>query len=297
MRRRQMLLSAVSGTIGAIPLEHALWIDHNRLPDRWDPEVRIYFGHETCPFRLPTPRQAGEAAGVFREHGLQVSLVTPPALANEGLKIALAVIEAMRRNLDELEVVCNDWGVMEYTARNGLGTPVIGRLLAAQAADPRIVRMLCPIVEGQPSLFVTHSDGTRCRLLRRAPSREMAAHFRSCWLDRPEILSYLSKYGIRRVELSNVAQGIELSRCADWSYTLHMPEVLVSVFRQCPGKGEDFNRLRRCGEQTCSGDEIPWHLDGLPADLFRRDNALYYRCYERPGNLATLPVDRIVGRA
>jgi len=234
---------------------------------------------------------------VFREQGLPVTLVTPPALANEGLKSALAVIEAMRRALDTLEVVCNDWGVMEYTARNGLGTPVIGRLLAAQAADPRIARMLCPIVDGQPPLFVTHSDGTRCRLLRRAPSREMASHLRSCWLDRPEILSYLSKYGIRRVELSNTAQGIELSRIADWSYSLHVPEVLVSVFRQCPGKGENFNRLRRCGEQTCKGDEKPWHLASLPADLFRRDNALYYRCRKLPANLAALPVDRIVGRA
>jgi hypothetical protein len=110
-------------------------------------------------------------------------------------------------------------------------------------------------------------------------------------LDRPEIIGWLMGKGVRRLELNNVPQGLELQGYPGWSFSLHLPEVLLSVMRPCPGEGEDFRSKAVCPRGD--GAPVSWDCHQLPASLIRRDNGLYYQNAIEPPNMSNT-VDRIV---
>jgi hypothetical protein len=193
-------------------------------------------------------------------------------------------------------VVCSDWGLLHELGRYPGATIVLGRLLTAQVTDPRMLRILEHPHPGRALRQIAHVDGTRCALKARRASSGLQRHYRSCWVDKPQAIALLAQHGISRCELSNAAQGLELA-FPGVRYTLHIPEVLVTVMRFCPGQGEDFNQKPRrcpCAGHPASGQAVPWFHATLPVELFRRDNALYYNWPAHPANLHGLPVDRIV---
>ena len=245
--------------------------------------------------RRPSPPRACELAKRCRDRGIPVTLVTP-FLTNCGFRTTLELITRLLAVVETLEVVCSDWGLLYYLASRKLGTPVIGRLLAAQATDPRIMRM----VDGRSAVerprVIRHLDGTACQLRRRCPSTSLTRHYRGCWLDKPRVLSFLSSLGIGRCELNNPGQGIELASSPCWCYSLHVPDVIVSVLQQCPGPEEDFLHTTCCNTNSCMQAAVRWQCDGYPSDLFRRGNAIFYRWPHLPLNLTALPIDRIVHR-
>jgi hypothetical protein len=272
-------------------LEQAVWVDC-RAPMAADLAAsRVYFGHETCERLLPA---AGAIAGWAKsalDRGVALTLVTP-WLTNAGLDRARRLIECLLAIDGRLEVVCSDWGLLDVLAGEQAATPVVGRLLAARPADPRLMRMFA----GGRERTLTHLDGTECRLKYQPPSAGLARHYRGCWLDRPELISWFLSRGVRRAEIDNTGQGIELVRHPGWWWSLHAPEVLVAVMRQCPGAGEDFNAQAACPSTRCVAPVVPWSVPGYPVALQRRQNALYYQWPHLPANLEGLPIDRIVRR-
>lgn len=230
------------------------------------------------------------ARRVVNHADIKISLVTP-FLTPKGLNKVRVLIDGMLERLGELEVVCSDWGLLYDLRRHQLATPVVGRLLVAQITDPRIIRMTESGFSAAPEKQIRHMDGTPCILKTKTLSSLLQRHYRSCWTDKPDAIAFLSHLGIDRCELSNAAQGIELT-FPGLCYTLHVPEVLVTVMRNCPGDGENFNTKSHC---PCKADKaVRWSNKNLPFDLFRRDNALYYNWAAYPDNLDSLPVDRIV---
>lgn len=276
-------------------IEKARWYDW-RLQDRNLPEVgRLYYGHETCEHLLPSRQTALDfAERVVRHADIKISLVTP-FLTPKGLNKVLALIDGLLEQLGVLEVVCSDWGLLHYLRRHQHATPVLGRLLVAQITDPRIIRITDNRLAAIPEKQIRHMDGTRCILKSKNPTRPLQSHYRSCWTDKPEAIAFLSHLGIDRCELSNAAQGIELT-FPGLCYTLHVPEVLATVMRICPGDGENFNIKPHCPciGLPSAGKAVRWSHATLPFDLFRRDNALYYNNATEPDNLKFLPVNRIV---
>ncbi len=174
-------------------MEQAHWIDWQQETCDTMQAGRFYFGHETCRQLLPSPPRACELAKRCRDRGIPVTLVTP-FLTNCGFRTTLELITRLLAVVETLEVVCSDWGLLYYLASQKLGTPVIGRLLAAQATDPRIMRML----DGQSAVerprVIRHLDGTACQLRRRCPSASLTGHYRGCWLDKPHVLSFRRPY-------------------------------------------------------------------------------------------------------
>lgn len=277
-------------------MDYAIWCDWRRPPEGFQQPVdRIYFGHETCEHLLPSPSEAI----AFLDHlavdpATNITLVTP-FLSPNGLQRALDLIHSLTGRLARLEVVCSDWGLLYALHCHCQVTVVMGRLLTAQVTDPRLVRLVtgcCPV---PPPKTIHHMDGTICVLKSRPPTARLRTHYQGCWVDKANAVALLSRYGIQRCELSNTAQGIALA-FSDLRYTLHLPYVLVSVMRTCPGENEDFNVRAQCpcDPQTAGTRAIPWSHPTLPFELLRRDNALYYKWPELPDNLDTLPVDRIV---
>ncbi len=276
-------------------IEQARWYDWRRDGQDLPEAGRIYYGHETCERLLPSrPKAMDFANRVASRPGTKISLVTP-FLTPKGLSRALALVRDLLDRLGELEVVCSDWGLLHCLGRHGLATPVLGRLLTAQITDPRIIRIMDPRHAVQPEKTIRHMDGTICILRSEPASAALQSHYRSCWVDKPEAIALLSRCGIGRCELSNAAQGIELD-FAGLRYTLHVPDVLVTVMRLCPGDGEDFNKSPQCPcpDVPPGSGAVKWSHPTLAFDLFRRDNALYYQRTAYPDNLHTLPVDRIV---
>ena len=195
-----------------------------------------------------------------------------------------------------LEVVCSDWGLLHVLTEHKLTTPVIGRVLTARPSDPRLLRMLnCKGHSGKIRTLI-HLDGRRCRLRFQPPTEAQALQYRSCWIDKPAVISWLMARGICRAEVDNTGQGIELATVPGWSYSLHVPEVLVAVMRSCPGAGEDFAAGPACPSARCAQSPVAWSIAGFPAVLWRHQNALYYNWTRPPHELDSLPVDRIVRR-
>jgi hypothetical protein len=274
-------------------MEHAYWIDWRKDIGAVVSGSRVYLGHETCQHLMPTFRQANKLANILKDHDIKVTLVTP-FLTNDGLTGVCRLIDHLLGMFCEMEVVCSDWGLVHYLCSHKLCIPVIGRLLSAQPADPRIIRILENQTERAVPREAINLDGRVCTVFRRQPSPALSRHYQGCWLDKADLIAFFTGLGLHRCEISNVAQGIELTPVPQWSYSLHTPEVLVAVMRECPGDGEDFNYPKSCSPGRCSGSEISWRSSVVPVDLFRRDNALYYRWANLPDRIDSIPIDRMV---
>lgn len=287
-------------------METACWCNWREESEPMPRAERLYFGHETCEQRLPSVSRAAELCRRAADRGTAVTLVLP-CLTERGMAAALGLVEHLAPLVPSLEVVASDWGLLRELSLQKLATPAVGRLLTAQHTDPRIVRVVGP----RPGVPVdravhprearataprqaVHLDGTLCDVEWRSPSPALVDHYRSCWIDRPDVLALLQDWRIRRCELSNTPQGIAFSRVPGWSCSLHVPEVLVTVMRRCPGPGENLDGPAPCATCTADREEVPWSCDTLPVPFFRRDNALYYRWDRWPRGLADLPIDRLV---
>jgi hypothetical protein len=271
----------------------AYWVDWRSGLPEFATGARLYFGHATCAVRLPAPPEAAEFARRACDAGCGVTFVTP-FLTERQIGVVLDAVEALSTLACGLEVVCSDWGLL-HRLRDVPGCrPALGHLLAMPPADPRLSRVFAPPETGDGARTATHVDGTVCRVEWKAPSSELARHYRGCWVDKPSAQACLVAWNVHRCELANLPQGIRLDHSEGMAYSLHVPDVPVTVLRRCPGPDEDVTRPRTCGANACAGSQSEWTLKNPPLTLRRRDNALYYRNASLPENLADLPVDRLV---
>jgi hypothetical protein len=204
-----------------------------------------------------------------RDRQIALTLVFP-FLTDIGLESALRTIERAHKDIDALEVVCSDFGLLHELAKSKIAEPVIGRQLVAQARDPRLVR-LTSALDATPSTprTVEHLNGTRCRLLRTQPTSARIAHLRSTWLAEPHARSFMQSLGVCRGELDPVWHGIAIDAVDGWSWSIHWPEVLLATKRctlsdcnrACP---QIQTRLAR-GLPACSERDNAWYVDcGTP---------------------------------
>jgi hypothetical protein len=280
-----------------VGVKRAIWLDWRSFVfPKLAPDTHIYVGHETCEHLLPTPTQAFRFLnGIDHDQGRGLTLVTP-FLTQDGLGRARTLIKKLLCYSEKLEIVCNDWGLLWDLLSEGVGRVAVGRILAGQSLDPRIDGMLDRASRkagGDSSArMVHHMDGTRCLLQYRAPSAELAEHFRSVSIDREGLGEFLAARGIARCEVSYPKQGLR-TYGRQWAYTLHRPWVPLTVMRcptSSPSAGE---KARHC--PCIPGEEI-WRAPGFPLPLVRRDNVLGYRELSLPPEaaLTSLGIDRIV---
>ena len=278
-------------------VERAIWLDwrHAEVPDL-APDARIYLGHETCEHLLPTLGQTLRfLKRVDHDRGRALALVTP-FLTDAGLSAARSLIAELLAQWGELEIVCNDWGLLWDLACERVGRLAVGRLLAGQSLDPRIDGMLTGLPAkpgpGSPGTMVRHMDGTGCLLRHRAPSADLATHFRAVSVDREGLGAFLATHGIGRCEISYPRQGLCTSG-QQWAYTLHRPWIPLSVLRcQTPSPRAGVGN-RQC---PCSPSEEILRSPDFPVSLVQRDNVLGY-CEHASlpdAALAALGIDRIV---
>jgi hypothetical protein len=258
-------------------MESAHWIesDARGLPVGND---RVYIGHETCFWRSPAVQDIERVAKMLRDAGRPMTLVTP-FLTEAAFGATRRTIEAAAEVRGRIEVVCNDWGLLHWLAEQRIAEPVVGRWLGGQATDPRLAAMDQPERHVSHERTVLHADGTRVALRYRRPSSPLMEHLRRCAVDTPEVLVLLREMGVRRLEISNVLQGVHLALAPGWSASLYLPDVPVAVSRR-----------------DLPGDSSRWLHPSFPAELEQRDNVVGYNNGELPRGLPSQQIDRVVWR-
>jgi len=239
---------------------------------------RVYWGHEICVDRILSVPEFDELPRRLLDAGKKLTLVTP-TLAEEEMSRICKLVDTLSDSLDRFEVVCNDWGLFHWLTDRQSVEPTIGRFLVGQATDPRLAALDLPDWQLPHERAVSHADGTQVELRYRRPTQALVTHLQKCGIDIPEVLSFLRHLGTRRLEVSNVLQGIQLKLAPGWRASLHIPEVPVAVARD-----------------EWSDDGTQWLHPTFPVDLHQRDNTVFYCNSDKPSDLLSLRVDRLVYR-
>ena len=258
-------------------MEIAYWAegDSGRLPDN---AGRVYWGHETCVERLLSAFDVDDFSIRLRDTDTRLTFVTP-SLTDKEMSQVCRLVDTFSSSLGCFEVVCNDWGLLHWLTDRQSVEPTIGRFLVGQATDPRLAAFDMPDRQLPHERTVSHADGTLVALRYRRPPKSLMTHLRECAIDIPEVLSFLSRFGARRLEVSNVLQGIRLKLARGWRASLHLPEVPVAVARD-----------------AWSDEGNQWLHPTFPVRLHQRDNAVFFCNNGKQEDLPAQGIDRLVYR-
>ena len=234
---------------------------------------RVYFGDEFCERLLPGKDDLEEVMEHVTSRGLLFTFVTPYVT-----EAGLEKVERLTCLLpDETEVVFNDWGVFRVLkSRFPNLVPVLGRLLTKIKRGPRIAGFLDRLPE------------------------KTVEHFRKTNLDVPIYNRFLQGNNIRRAELDNPLQGLDLSGVpGSLSLSLYVPFAYVTTTRFCLVANCDVPEKKGfIGVFPCHKEcrKYTFYLDNavMTTHLIRRGNTIFYKNTNVPEELKDSHIDRIV---
>jgi len=246
-------------------------VDVRRMAEITADCKRVYFGHETCEKLLPAFDEVQDLLEMTAKRQLKLSFVTP-FLTERGMDKVILFLEKLKTmKLNSFEIVSSDWGLIHYVINNKAGTPVVGRFLAGQQVDFRLMEQ---VHESKEQIVCL--DGCYHQLAQRKMPPALVEHISSATLLKNKTLEMLRRAGVVRFELSNVIQPIVLPDFPSCRYSLHLPFVPLAIFRTCP-ESADFNKPRKdCSAYNCNHNRQRWQYDAKKRDLYCIDNALYY---------------------
>lgn len=257
--------------------ERALYVAAASELDSRPPGVeRVYFGHEFCERLLPRPASVAKLARAAERAGLGFTLLTP-YVTERGLGRLRRIFAALAGASGASEVVFNDWGTLRVLRSDFPGlVPVLGRLLVKMKRGPRLAE-----------LATRFNPAT-------------ADYFRTCSLDVPLYREFLGERGVRRVELDNVLQGIDLDlRGTGLSASLYVPWGYIATTRLCLAASCDRHGMEdEVGILPCRKEcrRFTFELDqlGTSVSQVRKGNTVFFRNDAVPEDAAARGIDRIV---
>jgi hypothetical protein len=227
---------------------------------------RIYFGHETCPWRFPSEKDVAEARGVAEGEGLGFTLVTPP-IHQAHLDGFLQRLARFRPSLGD-EIVFNDLGLLFAAASSGhAAAPVMGRLLLPLPNDP------------QMAAAARANPGTSAIGLAADPSIPKA----------------LLTLGVVRRDLDSPWAAVAAPEGHPVPFSLHRPWGVLTVTRLCPWARtmSGWGNLTGCAA-PCRGHHLRLAGDEEPErEAVIAGNAWYALLPEPSAPLPSI-VDRLV---
>jgi hypothetical protein len=258
-------------------LEHALYAtcieDLKHFNGKY---ARIYFGNEFCQRLVPSERELGRALAFARGKNLDFTLLTP-YVTNQGIERLSPLLNLLEDEGKSCEVVFNDWGVLEIINREFTSLqPVMGRLLNKMKRGPRLMHFMNMIPQ------------------------DNVDYFRTCSLEVPAYQKFLATQRVRRAEIDNVLQGIDLKmNGSGMNLSLHVPYAYVTTTRLCLScRGEDPDQADRialvpCG-QECRKYTFTLTHPVLGVLLVRKGNTMFFRNEKIPQGIESQGFDRIV---
>ena len=211
-------------------METAFWISWQDIGNRDLPEGRIYLGDEACEKRLPPAADMEDHIRSLVSSGHPVTLVTP-WISESGLRGMDDLLTRLAKPPVPIELVVNDWGVLQSIKPYKYLTPVIGRLLCGQSSDPRLADGENEDYQKRFEKTIYDRHGTPGRLKYHPPSQLFTCHIQSPAIIHPHVLAYLAGLNISRIEVSHLRQGLHLELPKGWQASLVTPQVLVSLKR------------------------------------------------------------------
>ncbi len=225
---------------------------------------RMYLGSETCEWLLPNLQEVEQALQI----GNRVSLLTPP-VTSLGLNKIRRILEHLRDDQPTLEIVANDFGVLEILKNFDTFTPVLGRILTKNFIE---------IIDGN-TLGVTTSKA----------------------------LDFLHRdYRVSRLELTSYPKKLAFpppDSLKKFSLSMVYPLQNLTTSRQCVFRFHNVSPLKRVDQVGCSrrclGRAFRIRFPNMvKEDLFLKGNTLYSETGKMPysaAELKRLGVDRLVG--
>lgn len=207
---------------------------------------------------------------------MRFTFVTP-YVTNKGLKRLENLFSFIQRENPRSEVVFNDYGVLRVLLKrfNDL-TPVLGRLLNRMKRGPRLMNLINVLPE------------------------TTVKYFRSSSIEIQAFRNFLLKNGIKRIELDNLLQGIDLNLTKFGIHaSLYVPYAYVTTTRAClaidcdvHGK-EDVIGIFPC-KRECQNYTFYLRNRIMPVILIRKGNTIFFKNEAIPNDLERIGVDRIV---
>ena len=237
---------------------------------------RLYFGNEFCQHLIPPANDLAQALDFASEHSLAFTLVTP-YVTDEGLRMLEPHLREVENRKPGSEVVFNDWGTFQVLTEGHPNLePVMGRLLHKMKRGPRFMNLTDILPESTVN------------------------YFRSCSLDVPLYRRFLLAWGIRRVELDNLLQGISLDFSnSGMSGSLYLPYAYVTTTRLCLAASCDVSgREKEVGilpcQKECQKYTFQLRHPVMPLPLIRKGNTIFFKNENMPEQIAERNINRIV---
>lgn len=252
---------------------------------------RIYWGIEFCQNLIPSLSDTEKILRFAEENSLRLSFVSP-FVTERGLKKLKKIFSRLRKQKIEVEIVVNDWGVLEYLHAefNGTFEIALGRLLVRQQRDMEIKKVL----EKQPPFAVRGKDGKINIVIHKVPDKQYQDGARQSYVNSPFAQDLLAGFGVKRVELNNLLQGVNLKGIR-LKKSLYTPFVNISTGRFCPmeTRCQKTYRINVC-KRECQKHYDLLRKKAVPKIIYKRGNTTFYK---NPLNFTLLKnyeVDRIV---
>jgi len=235
---------------------------------------RVYWGIEFCQKLIPLLKNTEKVLQYARSENLSFSFVTP-FVTERYIKKIVEIFQWFKKNNVRCEIVVNDWGVLERlnSKFKSFFTLALGRLLVRQQRDPAIGRIVCR----QSPVSFKDNNGKLSVLVHELPSDRYQKGARSSYVNSLIPQRFLSEYSVTRLELNNLAQGLNLGGII-LKKSLYSPFVNVSTTRFCPMETA-FQKMYRIGvcNKECQNYYDELRNKGIPKVLYKKGNTLFYK--------------------
>lgn len=236
---------------------------------------RLYWGIEFCQNLIPSLRDTKQILKFTKRRSLKFSLVTP-FVTNKGLDKLKEIFFYLKENSVKCEVIVNDWGVLYYLYREFYRyfELALGRLLTRQQRDPsmKIILEKQPPYAGRDKKY-----GKLVIVLHKVLGELSQMGMRSSYINASLAQDFLSKFGIKRVELNNLIQGLCLEGIR-LKKSLYIPYINISTTRFCPmeSKLQKIYRIDFCNRE-CQNEYSILTSKNIPVKIYKRGNTTFYR--------------------
>lgn len=253
---------------------------------------RIYWGQEFCQNLIPTLKDTEEILRFIKKRNLEFTFVTP-FVTERGLNSLNKIFRWLKKQkVENLEIVVNDWGVLEclHTEFNGLFEIALGRLLVRQQRDPAMQRVL----QKQLPFAIKRKDGKISIIIHKLPQRRYREGIKASYINSSLMQDFLAKFGVKRVELNNLIQGFNLEGLK-FKKSLYTPFVNIATSRFCPmeTRFQKIYRINVCRRECQRYYDILRNRT-VPKIIYKRGNTTFYKNPLNIKEIIVNGIDRIV---
>lgn len=280
-------------------LEYAIFISKTRDLKYVGAEYkRLYFGNEFCERLIPPLDELKKVIRYCTVNKLNFSLVTP-YVTNRGLEIIEKLFIWLQNNRVNCEIIINDYGVLDLiNEKCKTLQPVLGRLFSKQKRDPRIMKLIETTPKKQ--IFFKRDDDYYLVLPKKIP-RSLVPYYKETTVNVPVIQNFIIGERVKRVELDNLLQGINLRIPRDkLSASLYIPYGYIATTRFCAAnpfrrRQTFFCKISSC-KKECQEYTLKLRNPSMPKVIYKKGNTLFFKNTKLPakGWLKEKGIDRLV---